>query len=61
MKPSKDTIIIGAALTVATVVLTALSTFDPETVADVRVWAVGVAVASIRQVSLYLLSYTKRT
>ena len=54
------TIAVGAAMTVATVVFTALSTLDPEKVADWKAWAVGVAVASIRQVSIYFLQFTKR-
>lgn len=49
-------ITVGAALTAAYTILSALKDLDAATLTDLRTWVVGVAVASVREVAVYLLS-----
>ena len=59
MKPSIETILVGAAMTVAAVALQAVADTDFSTVTDLRAWAVGVAVASVRQAAIFILPYIR--
>lgn len=54
--PSKNTLLVGLLITVTVAVGQAMATFDPETLTDVRVWAVGLLGAVVRQVGAYLVT-----
>lgn len=51
----RSTFVIGLVIAVATPVLTAAATTDLSMLTDWRTFAAGIAVASVRQVALYLL------
>lgn len=48
------TIAVGAAIALATTVFTALAEFDESVLVDLETWAVGLGVAVVRNVAIYV-------
>ena len=50
-----STFFVGLAITLTVVVGEAATSFNPQGLADVRMWLIGVATASVRQAAVYIL------
>ena len=50
-----STFFIGLLITLTVVFAEAATTFDPQSLTDVRMWFIGVVVASVRQAGVYVL------
>jgi hypothetical protein len=53
-RPTLRTIIVGGAIAAASTIFTALATFDETILVDWRTWAVGLGVAVVRNVAIFV-------